>query len=116
MISLSPRRTKIGLYDVAIIMCQQAVEKALKALYIAQTGKMPPRIHSIESIAIETRTETKLDGALYKLQEFYLQLRYPAPDGPLPYELATVEEAKQDIKLTWSALRLIDKEIKNVKG
>ena len=96
-------------------MSEQALEKALKALYIAQTRRPPPRTHSIELLATGTKIRSRLDKALDKLEDFYFQLRYPEPEGPMPYELATREDAEQSIKLTQAALKLIQSEIDHVQ-
>ncbi len=106
----------IKVYDVSLVMCEQALEKALKALYIAQTGKMPPRIHAIEYFANETRLRPQLDEALLRLQELYIQLRYPDVEGPMPYERARPEDARQILRLTKDALKLIQVEIQNVEA
>ena len=60
----------IELYDVALVLCQQALEKALKALYIAQTGQFPPRIHSLERLADLTQMRPQLEPALLDLEDF----------------------------------------------
>ncbi len=105
----------IKVYDLAIVMCEQALEKALKALYIAQTGKMPPRTHAIEDLAELTHFETRLDKMLLELEDFYIQLRYPSAEGPMPYELATREDAERDTRMTADALELIQDEINHVQ-
>lgn len=105
------RNHGIGLYDVALILCQQALEKALKALYTAQTGQFPPRIHSIERLADLTDMRALLEQTLLDLEDFYVRLRYPDFSGPLPYELAEATDAEQALRLTHSALGAIEEEI-----
>lgn len=101
----------IGLYDVTLILCQQALEKSLKALYTAQTGQFPPRIHSIERLADLTQMRSQLEQALLDLEDFYIRLRYPDFSGPLPYELAEAKDAEQALSLTANALSAIEEEI-----
>jgi HEPN domain-containing protein len=101
----------IGLYDVTLILCQQAVEKSLKALYTAQTGQFPPRIHSIERLADLTDMRGQLEQTLLDLEDFYIRLRYPDFSGPLPYELAEAADAEQALRLTSDALGAIEQEI-----
>jgi HEPN domain-containing protein len=55
-----------------------------------------------------------LDKVLLGLEDFYIQLRYPMADGPMPYEIATRDDAERDIKLTAEALQLIQDEINHV--
>lgn len=101
----------IGLYDVTLILCQQALEKGLKALYTAQTGQFPPRIHSIERLADLTDMRAQLEQTLLDLEDFYIQLRYPDFSGPLPYELAEATDAEQALRLSSGALDAIEQEI-----
>ena len=62
---------KAGRYVYVLFCCQQAVEKALKAVIVKKTGEMPPRIHNLlrlaETAGIESGQEqihflTKLSG------------------------------------------------------
>jgi HEPN domain-containing protein len=104
----------IELYDVAIVLCQQALEKALKALYIAQTGQFPPRVHSLERLADLTQMRPQLEQALLDLEDFYIRLRYPDFTGPMPYELAEPADAAQAVSLTAQALSAIEQEIERL--
>ncbi|MFN2168133.1 MAG: HEPN domain-containing protein [Anaerolineae bacterium] len=101
----------IDLPDVALILCQQAVEKGLKALYIAQTNQLPPRVHSIERLADMTAMRSQLESALLELEDYYTRLRYPDFAGPLPFELAKAQDADQAIELAQDALVAIRREI-----
>ena len=104
----------IELYDVALVLCQQALEKALKALYIAQTGQFPPRIHSLERLADLTQMRPQLEQALLDLEDFYIRLRYPDFSGPMPYELAEPADAAQAVTLTEQALFAVEQEIEKL--
>ncbi|HAZ28403.1 MAG TPA: hypothetical protein DCY48_01345 [Candidatus Magasanikbacteria bacterium] len=42
---------RLGHYDMCLFCCHLAIEKYLKAYYIAQTGKLPPYIHDLNRIA-----------------------------------------------------------------
>ena len=52
-----------GRYLYVLFCCQQAVEKALKALIVRRTGELPPRLHNLlglaESAAIQLETDQK---------------------------------------------------------
>lgn len=106
---------RIHVYDVAIISCEQSLEKALKALYIAQKQVFAPRTHEIAFFAEETQMRPLLDATLLKLQDLYFLLRYPEPDGPMPFALATREDAQMIIKLTAAALPMIQMECDDVQ-
>lgn len=59
----------IKVYDVALVLCEQALEKALKALYIAQKQEFAPRIHQTAFFAAEAQVRPQLDATLLKLQD-----------------------------------------------
>lgn len=40
----------IEAYDVSLILCEQAAEKILKALYIKERREKPPRTHSLRKL------------------------------------------------------------------
>lgn len=66
-------------YIYVLFMCQQALEKLLKAHVTARTGEFPPRIHNLvrlgELAALEFPQEDK--KLLERLSLYYLQTRYP---------------------------------------
>ena len=105
------KNQSIELYDVALVLCQQALEKALKALFISQTGQFPPRIHSLERLADLTQMRPQLEQALLDLEDFYIRLRYPDFSGPMPYELAEPGDAVRAVKLTEQAIAAVEREI-----
>lgn len=62
-----------------LFCCQQAVEKAVKALYAKRRAEVPPRSHQLIRIAQETTlvlTEEQED-LLRELSSYYIQSRYP---------------------------------------
>ncbi len=68
-----------GRYLYVAFMCQQAVEKYLKALICEKTDKMPPYVHNltvlIQHLGIKL-TERQLD-LMDILSKYYLNTRYP---------------------------------------
>jgi HEPN domain-containing protein len=66
-------------YLYVLFMCQQALEKLLKAHVTALTGKFPPRIHSLVRIAelADLELSDAENGLLERLSLYYLQSRYP---------------------------------------
>ncbi|OHB62852.1 MAG: hypothetical protein A2Y76_03255 [Planctomycetes bacterium RBG_13_60_9] len=62
-----------------LFCCQQAVEKALKAVIVKKTGELPPRIHNLLRLA-ETAgmqsSEEQID-LFTKLSAYYIQTCYP---------------------------------------
>lgn len=68
-------------YLYVLFMCQQSLEKLLKAHVMARTVEFPPRIHSLvrlaELAALNVSKEER--GFLERLSLYYIQSRYP-PD------------------------------------
>ena len=66
-------------YVYVLFCCQQAAEKALKAVVIARTGKLAPRIHNLPRLAELAGVALdppRLD-LLADLSNYYVQTRYP---------------------------------------
>lgn len=66
-------------YLYVIFMCQQAVEKIIKALYIQKHDDEPPRSHNIafvfKKMEVEASSETIQHFNL--LSAYYIESRYP---------------------------------------
>lgn len=72
---------KSSRYLYVAFMCQQAVEKILKALIVQGDDEFPPKIHKLETLAIKANISDELDeeqkDLLNELSFFYLNNRYP---------------------------------------
>jgi HEPN domain-containing protein len=66
-------------YIYVLFMCQQSLEKLLKAHVTAQTREFPPRIHNLVRLAELTSFEFSQEEKthLERLSLYYLQSRYP---------------------------------------
>ncbi|WP_242826070.1 HEPN domain-containing protein [Desulfurispora thermophila] len=77
------------------LMCQQAVEKALKAVFFEKNGQTPPRKHDLISLAGDAGLLPDLDHEakkfLRKLTYYYIETRYP--DKRV--------ELEQDAQISW---------------
>lgn len=67
-------------WKYTIFMCQQSIEKFLKAIYMKKTDEFPPRIHNLFRLA--ERIDKKLFPEDYleffsELSLYYIQSRYP---------------------------------------
>jgi HEPN domain-containing protein len=104
-----------GIYHIACFHCQQAVEKALKA-YILSTGKVPPKVHTLQELA-ERTAETlkeieKFRPKLIILDTFYIPTRYPdALPGSLPDGLPTQQDAHEALFIAKELLTLVQEHI-----
>lgn len=68
-----------GRYLYVAFMCQQAVEKLLKAFICEKTGKMPPYVHNLTTLSEHlglALSDEQLD-LLDILSKYYLNTRYP---------------------------------------
>ena len=66
-------------YLYVLFMCQQSLEKLLKAHLTRRTAAFPPRIHSLARLAELAGVELSQDdkALLERLSLYYLQSRYP---------------------------------------
>ena len=89
---------KSGRWFYTLFMCQQAIEKLVKGLYVQYIDDNVPRLHDINNIfdrykdkLSEQITEEKID-LFDKLSQFYLRNRYPDYTSALE-SIATRETA-----------------------
>ena len=65
----------------AMAMCQQAIEKVIKALYVKQTGDIPERTHNLIKLAKDTGIFEELSQETKSLFDdlliYYFSSRYP---------------------------------------
>ncbi|MDO9097548.1 MAG: HEPN domain-containing protein [Candidatus Methanoperedens sp.] len=88
----------IEAYDVSLILCEQAAEKMLKALYIKERHEEPPRTHSLRKLIELTDMPDDALKLVAELDSYYLVLRYPDVGDMVPYENVDYEDAEDGIK------------------
>jgi HEPN domain-containing protein len=68
-----------GRYLYVLFCCQQAIEKALKAIIAGQSNEFPPRIHALMRLAEIAKVELSEEQSqlLRELSNYYIQTRYP---------------------------------------
>lgn len=71
-------------YYVAAFLCQQAVEKALKALFLSERRGEVPQSHSLIYLATNTSTPKNFYSFLRELTPKYVDTRYPDAAVDLP--------------------------------
>jgi HEPN domain-containing protein len=80
-------------YLYVVFMCQQAIEKVIKAVYIHIRDEEPPRSHNLafifNKLGVGMTTE-RLD-LFNKLSAHYINNRYPEYKGKLSSSLAKTE-------------------------
>ncbi|MCL2320365.1 MAG: HEPN domain-containing protein [Treponema sp.] len=99
-----------GRWLYVVFMCQQAIEKLCKGLYLLFIDDNVPKIHDINSLI--TKFEDKLPVSINdekrllfaKLSAFYLNNRYPEYKGHLSNTINR-EEAQDILEKTREAFR-----------
>lgn len=92
-----------ALTATACFHSQQCVEKCLKAV-IETKGQNPPKSHDLIRLYGMVEDVVNLDeDNLAKLNEIYIDSRYPAGIGLLPGGVPTSEDAKQLLEYAQSA-------------
>ncbi len=90
---------RTGRYLYVAFMCQQAVEKIIKALITSIDHEYPPKIHKLESLANKAKIDNKLNDEqkdlLSELSFYYLNNRYP----DLKKELSQLVDRKKSKEL-----------------
>ena len=66
-------------YLYVVFMCQQAIEKILKAIYVQQNKNVPPRTHNLLYLAdtLKLQVSASDKSLLFDLNQFYISTRYP---------------------------------------
>ncbi|MDN5348314.1 MAG: hypothetical protein PWP65_1878 [Clostridia bacterium] len=101
-------------YLWAIFLCQQALEKAFKAVYFERFEQVPPRKHDLVALAkacglIGECDENRLDF-LRRLTVYYIESRYPEDKAELAakcnqeYTKEIVEQT--EVTFQWLASKL----------
>ncbi len=91
---------KIGEYYIVAFLCQQSIEKALKALYIHILKESPGTTHSLVFLGKRLEVPKDLMSILRKVSPDFIITRYPDVAGDAPYELYDEEIARE--RLEWA--------------
>jgi len=68
-------------YDVAVFYCEQAVQKALKAVLLHRTARPPPKIHNLVTLGKMVGVGGQMIEFLAALAPQYMRTRYPDAAG-----------------------------------
>ena len=96
-----------GRYLYVLFCCQQATEKALKAVIVRRTGELPPRLHNLLRLAeaAAVRLDPEQGKFLGELSGYYIQSRYPeeikAAGSAVSQELADDVHGKTEQTVQW---------------
>jgi len=96
-----------GRFLYVLFCCQQAIEKALKALIVERSGELPPRIHSLLRLADTAGVTVPVERRpfLRELTAYSIQSRYPeeipTSGTAIPRETAERILKQTEAELQW---------------
>ena len=98
-------------YYAAAFFCQQAAEKALKAVYIEAKREQQPKTHNLLDLGKLLKVPRNILDALIELNPEYVVTRYPDAANGLPAEMYNEEIAKRKIEkarkvMAWARQKL----------
>jgi HEPN domain-containing protein len=99
-------------YHLAVFLCQQAVEKGLKAAYIKLKNASSGTTHSLVFLASEIKLPQKYFKFLRELTPQFVNTRYPDAAYGLPSSMYDREIAEECIKNTKGVLGWLKSQIK----
>tara|TARA_R110002111_G_scaffold177181_1_gene243195 strand:+ start:4109 stop:4498 length:390 start_codon:yes stop_codon:yes gene_type:complete len=100
-------------YSLAAFLCQQSVEKALKALFLFRKKIELPKSHSLIYFAEQTKVPKHFLSFLGELTPSFVTTRYPDVAGDLPSKLYSKENTEPIIKKSREVLEWIKKQLSN---
>ena len=84
-LEMAEKNIPIGGCDVAAFLCQQSVEKLLKAILIQETGNMP-KTRYLDELSDLFGIEGELRADILDLTPDYTFTRYPDVSAQVPFE------------------------------
>ncbi len=96
-LEMAEKNIDIEGYDISAFLCEQAVEKLLKAIFILQGRKMP-RTHYIDELATELNLSDEIIDDVLDLSGDYTFSRYPDVADVVPYRAYNEEIAEAKVQ------------------
>jgi len=91
---------EIERYYVTVFLCQQCIEKGLKALFFKIKNTNPGQTHSLLFLAKETKVPEKFNKFLRRLTPQFINTRYPDAAYDSPSEIYDKELTDEYLKET----------------
>lgn len=100
-------------WNASAFYSHQAVEKALKSLYIAALRREPPKTHVLTELYREVKRSgvefsPELEERIAELNKFYAVSRYPDAAAGQPYEVVTRGDADRCLKTAEEVVELVE--------
>lgn len=96
-------------YYVSALLSQQAIEKALKCLYLKEKGELL-RIHDVVKLAREVNAPLEIVKKCAVINPVYVEVRYPE-GNELPADKINKNEAERLLELAKEVLLWIEKRL-----
>ena len=97
-LEVAEKNFKLEEYYISAFLCQQAIEKYLKAYFMIKNGKSAGPTHSLIYLAKETKLPKVFYNFLGSLTPEFITTRYPDVAGDAPYKLYQKEKVEDYIK------------------
>ena len=93
-------------------ICQQAIEKYLKAGYVKKFRRIPPYVHKLERLCVELKIEVpkELLKAIIDIDKYYISTRYPAYKESV--SIKSLKTAERIYNKTKEILKWLKEELK----
>ena len=98
-------------YDVAAYLCQQSVEKGLKALYIKKNNELI-KIHDLVKLGSLVNAPKQIIAICNDLNPIYTEDRYPDFSDVIPAKKFAEKDIKQFLKKAEKVIRWIKRNLK----
>lgn len=101
---------KNGQYYVSVFLCQQSVEKSLKALHLEKYGEII-KIHDLNILGQKVDLPENLLELCDKLNGVYIDSRYGDVGGKLPSKKFTKKNSSEFLKTADEVMKWLKKKI-----
>lgn len=103
---------KAGRYTWCAFICQQSLEKILKASYVAKNNTIPPYIHKLERLCylLNLALPQELLDSIIEIDKYYIAARYPSYVESL--NIKNSNQAKELFQKTKRIYKWISEELK----
>ena len=98
-------------FSLAAFLCQQSVEKALKALFVHKKKADVPRSHSLIFLAKQTGVPRQFHPFLRELTPAFIDTRYPDADTEAQDSIYDEDDTKRILDKSREVLKWIRKEL-----
>lgn len=99
-------------YYACAFFSQQALEKALKAMFLTEKRKIPPKTHNLLDISLELNIPEEFLTTARELTPEFIITRYPDAAGGAPFELYDKNTASGILEKAERFFAWIQKKIK----